>query len=177
VGKIIADLPFHSHVSLEYFPHAFPQSSIIARFEPFNKSADMPLTVIGAHQDSANYNFPLLPAPGADDDCSGTVSILEAFRVLANSGFTPLNGPVEFHWYAAEEAGLLGSQAIARYRAEQGVKVGGMLQLDMTAFIAKNATEKIAVLQTGDLQPLVNWTLGLSKEYIPLETKLSKLST
>lgn len=75
-----------------------------------------------------NYLFPLLPAPGADDDCSGTVSILEAFRVLAESGFVPTNGPVEFHWYAAEEGGLLGSQAVARYKKESGAKIGAMME-------------------------------------------------
>lgn len=86
------------------------------------------MTILGAHQDSANYLFPLLPAPGADDDCSGTVSILEAFRVLAEAGFTPKDGPVEFHWYAAEEAGLLGSQDIARYKKEQGARIGAMME-------------------------------------------------
>ena len=75
-----------------------------------------------------NYLFPLLPAPGADDDCSGTVSILEAFRVLAENGFTPQNGAVEFHWYAAEEGGLLGSQAIARYKKESGQSIGAMME-------------------------------------------------
>jgi leucyl aminopeptidase len=75
-----------------------------------------------------NYLFPLLPSPGADDDCSGTVSILEAFRVLATSGFIPENGPVEFHWYAAEEGGLLGSQAIARYKKESGARIGAMME-------------------------------------------------
>lgn len=87
-----------------------------------------PLTIIGAHQDSMNYLFPLLPAPGADDDCSGTVSILEAFRVLAESGFVPTNGPVEFHWYAAEEGGLLGSQDVARYKKESRAKIGAMME-------------------------------------------------
>jgi Zn-dependent M28 family amino/carboxypeptidase len=75
-----------------------------------------------------NYRFPLLPAPGADDDCSGTVSILEAFRVLAETGYVPENGPVEFHWYAAEEGGLLGSQRIARYKLESGANIGAMME-------------------------------------------------
>jgi leucyl aminopeptidase len=104
------------------------QSSIIARFEPKIRNATLPLTILGAHQDSANYYFPLLPAPGADDDCSGTVSILEAFTILAENGFIPLNGPVEFHWYAAEEAGLLGSQAIARFKKDQGARIGAMME-------------------------------------------------
>jgi leucyl aminopeptidase len=75
-----------------------------------------------------NYLFPLLPAPGADDDCSGTVTILEAFRVLAESGFTPKDGPVEFHWNAAEEGGNLGSQAIAHYYRQAGAHVGAMME-------------------------------------------------
>lgn len=127
-GQIIASAPFHTHISLEYFTHAFAQPSIIARFEPKVRNFSLPLTIIGAHQDSMNYLFPLLPAPGADDDCSGTVSILEAFRVLALSGYTPKDGPVEFHWYAAEEGGLLGSQAIARYKKESGARIGAMME-------------------------------------------------
>lgn len=40
----------------------------------------------------------------------------------------PRNGPVEFHWYAAEEGGLLGSQAIARYKKEEGATIGAMME-------------------------------------------------
>lgn len=127
-AQIIAQSPFQSYISLEYHTHTFAQPSIVARFEPAVRNASLPYTIIGAHQDSANYNFPLLPAPGADDDCSGTVSILEAFRVLATRGFIPHNGPVEFHWYAAEEAGLFGSLAMAGYKKDIGAKVGAMLE-------------------------------------------------
>lgn len=133
--KIISNAPLHTHISLEYFTHPFRQSSIIARFEPKVRNFSQPLTILGAHQDSANYLFPLLPAPGADDDCSGTVSILEAFRVLAEAGFVPKNGPVEFHWYAAEEGGLLGSQAIARYKKEQGARIGAMMEFVSEEFL------------------------------------------
>jgi leucyl aminopeptidase len=87
----------------------------------------MPHIIIGAHQDSVNNAFPLLPAPGADDDGSGTVTILEAFRVLVQAGFKP-EKPVEFHWYAAEEGGLLGSQDIASEYAYQRKDVGAMIQ-------------------------------------------------
>lgn len=38
---------------------------------------------------------------GADDDGSGTVTILESYRALLASGFKP-HRPVEFHWYSAE---------------------------------------------------------------------------
>ena len=128
IASIIANSPLKTYISLEVHTHRFPQPSIIARFEPPVRDASLPLTIIGAHQDSANYLFPLLPAPGADDDMSGSTSILEAFRALAGRGYIPENGPVEFHWYAAEEAGLLGSQEIVAYKKGLGAKVGAMME-------------------------------------------------
>ena len=87
----------------------------------------MPVIIIGSHLDSANYDFPLLPAPGADDGGSGTVTILEAFRALVQAGFRP-EVPVEFHWYAAEEGGLLGSQDIASEYVYQRKDIRAMVQ-------------------------------------------------
>lgn len=110
---------------------------MIARFEPVhgrsqpNPAIKLPLLIIGAHQDSANYNLPLLPAPGADDDGSGTVTILEAFRALVQAGFKP-ECPVEFHWYAAEEAGLLGSLDVTSEYIRQRKDVGAMIQFVST---------------------------------------------
>ncbi|KAK2041985.1 peptidase family M28 [Colletotrichum somersetense] len=175
IAGIIAASPLHAHISLEYFTHEFPQSSIIARFEPKVRDFSKPLTIIGAHQDSANYLFPLLPAPGADDDCSGTVSILEAFRVLAASGYIPKEGPVEFHWYAAEEGGLLGSQAIAAYKKKEGATIGAMLEFDMTAFIARNATESIGFIKTDADAPLTKWAVALGEEYVNITTSVYEL--
>ncbi|KAK0710174.1 hypothetical protein B0T26DRAFT_652514 [Lasiosphaeria miniovina] len=175
IAEIIAAAPFGTHISLEYFPHAFPQSSIVARFEPKVRNFSQPVTILGAHQDSANYLFPLLPAPGADDDCSGSVSILEAFRVLAGAGYTPLGGPVEFHWYAAEEAGLLGSLDIAAYKRAQNQPIGAMMEFDMTAFVARNTTESIAMVSTQADSALTNWTVELGKEYISIPIDVFEL--
>jgi leucyl aminopeptidase len=41
---------------------------------------------------------------------------------------------IEFHWYAAEEAGTLGSQALFLDYARSGQDVRAMLQQDMTGF-------------------------------------------
>lgn len=124
-------------IELKPFKHTWPQSSIIASI-PGKTSKTV---VIGAHQDSINLFLPsFLRAPGADDDGSGTVTILEAFRVLvehlADSGET-LENTVEFMWYSAEEGGLLGSQAIFSYYEKQGREVVAMLQQDMTGFVQK----------------------------------------
>ena len=47
---------------------------------------------------------------------------------IGHERFIPQNGPVEFHWYAAEEAGLLGSLAMAGYKKDQGAKVGARME-------------------------------------------------
>jgi len=131
-------------LSVETVPHAYLQSSIIARFlpeqprlpasapqQPQNDTIphSRPNTVVvGAHQDSANYMFPLLPAPGADDDGSGTVTILEAFKALVERAYRPKDKIVEFHWYAAEEAGLLGSLDVVDMMVERNVTVDAMME-------------------------------------------------
>jgi leucyl aminopeptidase len=64
-------------------------------------------------------------SPGADDNGSGSVTIFESLRVLVSSGFLPKK-PLEFHWYAAEEGGLLGSQKVVAKYKEDGIDVFGM---------------------------------------------------
>lgn len=123
--------------SVKAFPHSWGQSSIIATIPgKSNKTI-----VIGAHQDSVNMYFPaFLAAPGADDDGSGTVTILEALRVLLTSEEL-IKGEgentLEFHWYSAEEGGLLGSQAIFESYEKEGRDVKAMLQQDMTGYVQK----------------------------------------
>ena len=117
------------------FAHPWGQNSIIAQIPgKCNKTI-----VIGAHQDSINLFLPsLLAAPGADDDGSGTVTILEALRVLLTSDDIvqgKAENTIEFHWYSAEEGGLLGSQAIFKHYEQTGRDVKAMLQQDMTGYV------------------------------------------
>jgi bacterial leucyl aminopeptidase len=101
--------------------------SVIARIEGTTSGAAV--VIIGAHLDSINQSNPSSGrAPGADDDGTGSVNLIEAFRKLTAAGFKPAN-PVEFHWYAGEEGGLLGSAAISKSYSQAGTTVKGMLQL------------------------------------------------
>lgn len=116
------------------FVHSWGQNSIIATLPGKSEKT----VVIGAHQDSINLFLPsILAAPGADDDGSGTVTILEALRVLLKDE-SILKGEaentVEFHWYSAEEGGLLGSQAVFSSYEKEGRDVKAMLQQDMTGY-------------------------------------------
>lgn len=124
-------------VYAKHFEHPWGQNSVIATIPGKTNST----VVIGAHQDSINLFLPsILSAPGADDDGSGTVTILEAFHTLLTSqsviGGNATN-TVEFHWYSAEEGGLLGSQAIFSHYAKSGRDVKAMLQQDMTGYVQK----------------------------------------
>ncbi|KKY26254.1 putative leucyl aminopeptidase [Phaeomoniella chlamydospora] len=123
--------------SVKMFPHSWGQFSVIATIPgKSNKTV-----VIGAHQDSINLFLPsILAAPGADDDGSGSVTILEALRVLLQSediikGKAP--NTIEFHWYSAEEGGLLGSQAIFQSYSTECRDIRAMLQQDMTGYTQK----------------------------------------
>ncbi|KAI0381679.1 Zn-dependent exopeptidase [Hypomontagnella monticulosa] len=119
--------------SVKPFTHSWTQNSIIATIP--GKSASK--IIVGAHLDSINGRNRQGRAPGADDDGSGSITILEAMRVLltdpkiaAGEGANTL----EFHWYSGEEAGLLGSTDIFDSYASSGAVIKAMLQQDMTGY-------------------------------------------
>lgn len=91
--------------------------------------------VVGAHLDSivGIGMSETARAPGADDDASGVASMTEALRALILSGYRPRR-TIQLIAYAAEEAGLRGSQDIVRQFRQAGRKVAGVLQLDMTNY-------------------------------------------
>ncbi|KAM3508973.1 hypothetical protein MY10362_000858 [Beauveria mimosiformis] len=135
VNSIIKEAGADKTVFAKSFPHPWLQHSVIATIPGLTNNT----IVIGAHQDSTNLWLPsVLAAPGADDDGSGTVTIMEAFRTILSSQHV-VNGKlpnrIEFHWYSAEEGGLLGSQAIFSEYERDGRVVKAMLQQDMTGYI------------------------------------------
>ncbi|KAI9683065.1 MAG: Leucine aminopeptidase 1 [Bogoriella megaspora] len=165
---------------VESFSHPWGQNSIIATLPGQSKKT----IVIGAHQDSINLFLPsILAAPGADDDGSGTVTILEALRVfLSNSSEILRSGnmtnTVEFHWYSAEEGGLLGSQAIFSNYSRSGRDVRAMLQQDMTGYVQKTVDagepESVGVITDFVSAPLTDFIKKVIETYceIPyVETK------
>jgi len=89
--------------------------------------------------------WPFLPAPGADDDGSGSMTILEAYHALIAANFTPTRA-VEFHWYSAEEGGLLGSQAVAKSYEQNKKNVLAMSQFDMTAWVKSGTREEVGII-------------------------------
>ncbi|GAA5917055.1 hypothetical protein JCM6882_001913 [Rhodosporidiobolus microsporus] len=155
------------HIRVSEFEHSWGQNSIIARFEPHavdNATVSDSIVIVSAHQDSTNL-LPFLAAPGADDDGSGTTSLLAAFESLVNASFVPSAHPVEFHWYSAEEGGLLGSQAVAQEYAKRGVKVKAMQQNDMTAWVKLGTEPTIGLIRDFVDPELTDFIAKIIEEY------------
>jgi leucyl aminopeptidase len=115
-------------ITVEEFEHPWGQNSILVKIPPAKEvKKDEKIVILSAHQDSTNL-LPFLPAPGADDDGSGTTTLITSLAILVNASFVPSTNPVELHFYSAEEGGLLGSAAVAQAYAAAGKKIRGQLQ-------------------------------------------------
>ncbi|KAL1738547.1 hypothetical protein HDZ31DRAFT_50819, partial [Schizophyllum fasciatum] len=172
VSEIVAAADPSVRITVRRVEHAFPQKSLVVRIE----NADQPprLVILGAHQDSLNYKLPFYRAPGADDDGSGTVALLQVLRTLVGKTFNPPAGiAVELHWYAAEEGGLLGSQDVAAEYERAGVEVVGMLQMDGLAVIKHGATPKIGLFHDEVDKALLDYVSGLIDAYLPIPWALT----
>lgn len=135
-------------VSVAAFNHSWLQSSTIARITgKSNKTI-----IIGAHMDSINAHAedPVTArAPGADDNGSGSVTLIESLRVLLSDPTIAAGrgeNTIEFHWYSGEEVGLLGSMQIFRDYQRRNVDVRAMLNQDMAGYVFHNRTESFGMI-------------------------------
>lgn len=85
------------------------------------------VVVIGGHFDSCicsvNSMDAVSDAPGADDDGSGTVAVMELARVVGKRFPNGLDASVAFVLYTGEELGLLGSTIFAERLKREGKTV------------------------------------------------------
>lgn len=109
----------------------YKQPSLVIKFG----SQESPGIVIGAHMDTLSGSFS--KKPGADDDGSGTVTVLEVARTILASGMQ-FKKPIYFIWYAAEEEGLVGSGYVVKDFKNKNIPVDAVLHLDMTGYAYKN---------------------------------------
>jgi len=91
--------------------------------------------LIGAHFDSYTTSNPLVSAPGADDNASGTAGVLEIARVLAA---IPSRKTIVFVAFDAEEQWMIGSYYYAWRAAAAGVDIALMLNMDMIGYDPDN---------------------------------------
>lgn len=109
----------------------------------YNLVAELPgkvnpekVLIIGSHLDSTAGRpwGSESVAPGADDDASGTVAVMEIAKALKDM---PLGCSVRLVHFTGEEQGLFGSYAYSDKVAKAKTDVVAMLQLDMVGWCAK----------------------------------------
>ncbi|KAI9136900.1 hypothetical protein BKA69DRAFT_1033137 [Paraphysoderma sedebokerense] len=181
IASYIPNKKIKSNVVVNQFKHSWKQPSIVARIEGQGKNREE-VVVIGSHLDSIAYDMeesnkqrkpilmPFDQMPGCDDDGSGAVTLIEAFKALMTSNAT-FSRSVEFHWYAAEEIGLNGSRAIANNYREQGKIVHSMMQLDMVGYINNTAEEHLAINTANSNEDLMNLVKKMVQAYIQLPVR------
>ena len=108
------------------------------------KTAPEQVVIVGAHYDSTS-NQPLMLAPGADDDASGTAAVMEIARVMRDQ---PFDFSVRFICFSAEEIGLIGSRHYAQAAAAAGESIIGMIQLDMIAYASRTGEDLDVISNT-----------------------------
>jgi len=97
--------------------------NVIATMKPDPKKSTGQIIVVGAHHDSVEG------APGANDDASGSATVLELARVMSNM---PIDTELRFITFGAEENGLLGSYAYVDSLSRKEIEsIVGMFQMDM----------------------------------------------
>ncbi|MBY0554956.1 M20/M25/M40 family metallo-hydrolase [bacterium] len=118
-------------VTVDLISHrSTPQKSVRVSIKGSTKPDEY--VIFGAHYDSISGWGGTGRAPGADDNASGSASLLEAMRVALTK--EQPQRTLEFMWYAGEESGLLGSAEIAEAYKVEKRNVIAVLQLDMTMF-------------------------------------------
>jgi leucyl aminopeptidase len=121
--------------------------------------------VIGSHFDTRNYSSGTnASAPGADDNTSGSMGVLEVARILAGKG--PFENSIRLAWFSGEEYGLLGSSALASQMAQQGKQVVGMLNMDMIAYRAANDARDADLAVNNTSGPLTAFCLQTAPRYV-----------
>ncbi|CAL8580550.1 hypothetical protein XPA_006272 [Xanthoria parietina] len=115
-------------ITVSQFSHSYAQPSVIARIPGTSPN----LIIVSAHFDSTGGSS-TARGPGAVDNASGCVVIMEALRVLANANYAPRN-TFEFHFYSGEEAGLLGSGDIFRSYKTANKPVLAVVNTDMAGY-------------------------------------------
>lgn len=107
------------------------------------------VVILCAHYDSisaSSRSNPSSPAPGADDNASGSAAVLEAARILTQFSF---NRTIRFIHFAGEEQGLIGSAHYALAAAQRGDLIDGVINLDMVGYESVPPEDHIVEIHAG----------------------------
>ncbi|CAG8950836.1 hypothetical protein HYFRA_00003053 [Hymenoscyphus fraxineus] len=159
LGQLRTIAGTNSAITVTTFAHSFSQPSIIVKVPGTSSN----LVIVGAHYDSTGGSS-TARGPGADDNGSGVVVLMEALRVIAAAKFAPKN-TLEFHFYAGEEGGLLGSSAVFANYASAGKTILAMVAQDMAGY---SPSGKVSVYNDYSDSGLVSYVRKIVTQYTGL---------
>lgn len=128
--------------------------------------------IISAHYDSAAIDGPEAPAPGANDDGSGTAAMMELARVLSSYEF---DKTLVFMAFAGEEQGLMGSRQEAANAKRESQNIEAVLNNDIIGDDAPEPKQdhQIAVnvfggnVRDSPSQELARFVHEIGRHYLP----------
>jgi hypothetical protein len=100
------------------------------------------IVLLTAHLDDMPWSG---PAPGADDNASGSTALLEAADILSEYRFART---LRFAFFTGEEQGMLGSHEYASERRTAGDNIVAVLNLDMIAWDSLGAPDVLLHTRT-----------------------------
>jgi hypothetical protein len=131
-----------------------------------------PITIIGAHWDA------VIGSPGADDNASGMVGMIEIARQLSSELDAP---PIMYVAFDGEECGYIGSSRLAHLLKDANTPVALMLCLEMIGFTGPMQKYPFKIMKyfypaTGDyLAAVGNWQTWKFLRTIKAEDKTTQL--
>jgi hypothetical protein len=125
------------------------------------------ILVVGAHYDHVGYGRSgnAIDGPGeihngADDNASGSATLLDLATSLANSGWKPRR-TIMFQWYSGEELGLLGSKHYVEEPVFPLENHAFMLNMDM---VGRLTERRLLVGGTGTSEGLAELARGYCED-------------
>ncbi len=118
--------------------------------------------VFGGHYDSIVPNSDY--EPGADDNASGTATLLELARLLATR---QMSSTVIIVAFGAEEFGLFGSEAFAARARMYGENIIGMVNFDMLGYRAPGDRRDLDVVTNTPSEWLMQAAFDAAASYVP----------
>ncbi len=127
--------------------------------------------VVGCGHFDCTSEMPLVFAPGADDNASGTAYVMELARVLHDYLF---EYTIHLIAFCGEEQGLLGSQDYAQQAYSRNDTIIGVVNMDMFAYTTPNRDTLTIINDTSyiDNLPLVQIFSACADSYTVLKKRV-----